>query len=378
MHLQKLELLNFKNYPEMQLDFCPDINCLVGSNGSGKTNLLDAIYYLSLTKSAFSPTDVHSIMHEQDLMLIRGWFQREEAIDTVQCSLQPGQRKMVMRNRKEYERISEHVGRYPVVLIAPNDTDIIREGSEVRRRFFDGIISQIDAPYLQNLLRYNHALRQRNSLLKTFYEQGRVQYDLLEPFTLQLLQYGLPLLERRLLFLKEYMPLFTHHYRNLTDGQEEVVIRYETNLEAQQAEALMQENLQRDLKQQRTRIGVHKDEYAFEIDGFSLKRYGSQGQQKSFLIALKLAQFDLLRDHKGYKPILLLDDIFDKLDDKRMARLMELVSGHAFGQLFVTDARPERTARLFKELPATEVAYYYIDKGSAQAVDRDSLLSLGS
>ncbi len=373
MHLQKLELLNFKNYPEVTLDFSPDINCLVGSNGSGKTNLLDAIYYLSLTKSAFSLTDAHSIRHEETLMLIRGWFKREDALDTVQCSLQQGQRKMVMRNRKEYERLSEHVGRYPVVLIAPNDTDIIREGSETRRRFFDGLLSQLDAHYLQNLLRYNHALRQRNSLLKTFAEQGRVQHDLLEPFTLQLLHHGLPLLASRLQFLQEYMPIFEHHYRNLTDGQETVSIRYETNLDAHKAEQLMQESLQRDLAQQRTRIGIHKDDFVFEIDGFSLKRYGSQGQQKSFLIALKLAQFDLLRDHKGFKPILLLDDIFDKLDDKRMARLMELVSGHAFGQLFVTDARPERTARLFKDLPDSEVLYFYIEKGTAQQQDATAI-----
>lgn len=375
MHLQKLELLNFKNYTDLSLDFSPDINCLVGANGSGKTNLLDAVYYLSLTKSAFSPIDAYSIKHQEELMLIRGWFKREEALDTVQCSLQQGQRKLVMRNRKEYDRLSEHVGRYPVVLIAPNDTDIIREGSEERRRFFDGILAQIDANYLQNLLRYNHALRQRNSLLKTFAEQGRIQYDLLEPFTLQLLQWGLPLLERRLLFVQEYMPLFIHHYQNLTEGQEEVSIRYQTNLEGERASELMQQNLQRDVALQRTRIGVHKDEYAFEIDGFSLKRYGSQGQQKSFLIALKLAQFDLLRDHKGYKPILLLDDIFDKLDDTRMARLMELVSGHAFGQLFVTDARPERSARLFKDLSDSQVAYFLIEKGHATPIDEAALLS---
>ena len=375
MHLQKLELLNFKNYPELTLDFSPDINCLVGNNGSGKTNLLDAVYYLSLTKSAFHVTDAHSIKHEEDLMLIRGWFKQQDATDTVQCSLQQGQRKLVMRNRKEYERLSEHVGRYPVVLIAPNDTDIIREGSEIRRRFFDGILSQIESSYLQNLLRYNHALKQRNSLLKFFAEQGRVQHDLLEPFNMQLLQWGLPLLERRQLFTQEYMPLFEHHYRRLTDGEEEVSIRYETNLDSSRAEQLMQESLQRDVALQRTRIGIHKDEWAFEIGGFSLKKYGSQGQQKSFLIALKLAQFDLLREHKGFKPILLLDDIFDKLDEKRMARLMELVSGHAFGQLFVTDARPERSAKLFKDLPDTEVSYFYIDKGTATPVSEASLLS---
>ncbi|WP_224999725.1 DNA replication/repair protein RecF [Cesiribacter sp. SM1] len=374
MHLQKLELLNFKNYPDLSLDFSPDINCLVGANGSGKTNLLDAVYYLSLTKSAFHTTDAHSIKHEEALMVIRGWFKREENVDTVQCSLQQGQRKLVMRNRKEYERLSEHVGRYPIVLIAPNDTDVIREGSETRRKFFDGILSQIDSPYLQNLLRYNHALKQRNSLLKTFSDQGRVQHDLLEPFTLQLLQYGLPLLERRRLFMQEYMPLFEHHYRNLTDGEEKVFIRYETNLDDTNPEKLMQDNLQRDVALQRTRIGVHRDDYAFEIDGFSLKKYGSQGQQKSFLIALKLAQFDLLREHKGFKPILLLDDIFDKLDDRRMARLMELVSGHAFGQLFVTDARPERSARLFKDLSESEVVYFYVEKGTAVPVDEQTLL----
>jgi DNA replication and repair protein RecF len=374
MHLQKLELLNFKNYPEQVLEFSPDINCLVGPNGSGKTNLLDALYYLSLTKSAFHTTDAHSIRHQEELMLIRGWFKREKATDIVQCSLQQGQRKLVMRNRKEYERLSEHVGRYPVVMIAPNDTDVIREGSEERRKFFDGILSQIDAPYLQNLLRYNHALRQRNSLLKSFWEQGRVQHDLLEPFSLQLLQYGVPLVERRLAFIQEYLPLFSYHYSHLTDGQEAVSIRYETNLEVAQAERLLKESLQRDVAQQRTRIGPHKDDFIFEINGHPLKRFGSQGQQKSFLIALKLAQFDLLRDHKGFKPLLLLDDIFDKLDDKRMARLMELVSGHAFGQLFVTDARPERTARLFQGLEDSEVVFFKIEQGKATPVAAESLL----
>lgn len=366
MHLESLELLNFKNYEEIKLQFSPEINCLVGSNGSGKTNMLDAIHYLSLTKSAFNPIDSQNIRHEADFMVIRGEFSKAEKKESIQCSLQQGQRKLFKHNKKVYDKISEHIGRYPVVFIAPNDTDVIREGSETRRKFFDSILSQLDQQYLQWLLQYNHNLKQRNSLLKQFAERHSFDKDLLEPYNQQLLSLGLNLREARKNFLEEYLPYFLNHYQNLSGGQETVSIRYESNLNVDKPAEALHQSLRRDLILQRSNIGTHKDDYIFEIEGHPLKKFGSQGQQKSFVIALKLAQFDLIRQHKDFKPILLLDDIFDKLDDQRIAKLMELVSGHTFGQLFVTDARPERTERIFEQLRDTEVKVFKIAGGEAR------------
>ena len=365
MHLESLELLNFKNYEEIKLLFSPEINCLVGSNGSGKTNMLDAIHYLSLTKSAFNPVDSQNIRHEESFMVIRGSFRKSEKSELIQCSLQEGQRKVVKHGKKQYEKMGEHIGRYPVVLIAPNDTDVIREGSEIRRKFFDSILSQIDQQYLQWLLQYNHVLKQRNSLLKQFSESNKFDRDLLEPYDQQLLYFGLLILQARKSFLNDYLPFFLTHYQNLSEGKEKVEIRHESNLDVENPAAELSRNLRRDLALQRSNVGIHKDDFVFEIDSYPLKKYGSQGQQKSFVIALKLAHFDLMRQHKGFKPILLLDDIFDKLDDHRIGRLMELVSGHTFGQLFVTDARPERTERNFQQLPNTEVKVFKIEEGKA-------------
>lgn len=365
MHLESIELLNFKNYEEIKLRFSPEINCLVGDNGSGKTNLLDAVHYLSLTKSAFNAVDMQNIRHGEDFMVIRGQFLKADKHDTIQCSLQQGQRKTIKHNKKVYDKISEHIGRYPVVLIAPNDTDVIREGSETRRKFFDSILSQLDQQYLQWLLQYNHVLKQRNSLLKQFSERNSLDRDLLEPYNLKLIELGKSLLQARKSFLEEYLPYFHSHYQNLSEGREQVSIRYESNMDVENPLAKLENSLRRDLALQRTNVGIHKDDYVFELDGYPLKKFGSQGQQKSFLISLKLAHFDIIRQYKGYKPILLLDDIFDKLDDHRIAKLMELVSGHTFGQLFVTDARPERTERIFQQLTDTEVKIYKIDAGEA-------------
>jgi DNA replication and repair protein RecF len=365
MHLESLELLNFKNYEEIKLFFSPEINCLVGDNGSGKTNLLDAVHYLSMTKSAFNAIDTQNIRHGENFMVIRGQFQKMDKHESIQCSLQQGQRKMLKHNKKVYEKISEHIGRYPVVMIAPNDTDLIREGSETRRKFFDSILSQLDQQYLQWLLQYNHTLKQRNSLLKHFAEKNQLDRDLLEPYNQMLLQLGSSLLQARKEFLDEYLPYFMGHYQNLSEGREITEIRYESNMDVENPAAALENSLRRDLILQRSNIGIHKDEFVFELDGYPLKKFGSQGQQKSFLISLKLAQFDIIRQHKGFKPILLLDDIFDKLDDHRIAKLMELVSGHSFGQLFVTDARPERTERIFQQLEDTDVKIYKIEEGKA-------------
>jgi DNA replication and repair protein RecF len=351
MYLEKINLLNFKNYEELSLNFCPAINCIVGHNGSGKTTLLDAIHYLSLTKSAFSILDSQSIRHEADFFLIDGKFHLDGKHYQITCSLKNGGRKVMMSDKKAYDRLSEHIGRFPVVLIAPDDTDLIREGSELRRKFFDGMLSQIDHDYLNYLLQYNLILKQRNGLLKQFFERNYFDKELLETYSIQLLENGKVLHEKRREFMKTYVPVFQKHYRQLTNSREDVDLVYESEVFEEDFEYEFYYATKRDLQAQRTTKGIHKDDFIFEINRFELRRFGSQGQQKSFVIALKLAQFDIIHQNKNCKPILLLDDIFDKLDELRIGKLLEMMANGTFGQLFVTDARPERTRKIFEQIP---------------------------
>ncbi len=343
----KINLLNFKNYEELSLQFSAQLNCIVGPNGSGKTNLLDAIHYLCLTKSAFNAQDTQSIRHGSEFFLIDGTFQEEDKKHQITISMKVGGRKVVMYDKKAYERISEHIGRFPVVLIAPDDTDLVRDSGEIRRKFFDGMLSQIDHEYLDNLIQYNTILKQRNSLLKQFYERNYFDKELLETYNVLLLPLGYALHQRRKTFMEGFAPVFRQHYQYLSESREEVDLIYESELFEENFEYEFSYATRRDLQLQRTTKGVHKDDYVFEIDRYALRKFGSQGQQKSFVIALKLAQFDVIRQAKGQKPLLLLDDIFDKLDDMRISKLLEMISKDTFGQLFITDARPERTKQLF-------------------------------
>ncbi|MFP4089499.1 MAG: DNA replication/repair protein RecF [Cyclobacteriaceae bacterium] len=362
MWLENISLLNFKNYEEINLTFSPHINCIVGENGSGKTNLLDAIYYLSLTKSAFSGTEAQNIRHDEPFFMLRGLFHKEAENFTVQFSMQQGQKKVVKNSRVPYDRLSEHIGRFPVVLITPDDTDIIRGGSEIRRKFFDGIIAQIDHAYLDDLMRYNHNLKQRNSLLRQFAENNRYDGDLLDSYSEQLVETGERIHAYRKAFVSNYIPGFLKHYNNLSGQKEEVQIRYTSDFDESDFKKNFYKNYRRDLIIQRTAQGIHKDDYVFEINSFPVKKYGSQGQQKSFVIALRLTQFDIIRQEKGIKPLLLLDDIFDKLDDFRIGKLSEMVAQQSFGQLFVTDARPERTFQIFRPI-AAEKKVFTIHRG---------------
>lgn len=363
MHLAEIALLNFKNYEEARLDFSPEINCFVGDNGSGKTNLLDAIYYLCLTKSAFQLTEANNVKHDEPYFLLKGQFLRDDKEEKIQVGFQLGQRKQMKRNDVPYERLSEHIGRYPLVLIAPDDTALIKEGNELRRRFFDGLLAQDSNEYLDVLLKYNQLLKQRNSLLKQFAERGRRDLDLLDTYTQQMAPLAEILTQARKQLTEEIEPILQKHYQHLSGGREVIGLTYEADLVQTSATDAYQEARNRDFAAQRTTRGPQRDGYLFTIDGHPAKAFGSQGQQKSLVIALKLAEFELLCQHTGVKPLLLLDDIFDKLDDQRMAHLMELVSGHTFGQLFVTDARPERTAKLFGDLQDVEVRYFKVSKG---------------
>ncbi|QHV95459.1 DNA replication/repair protein RecF [Spirosoma endbachense] len=364
MHLEKLSLTNFKNYEDGRYAFGRQVNVIVGPNGSGKTNLLDAVYFLALSKSAFQSQDALSILHDADYFIIDGIFEELERTVQITISLQRGQRKVLMADKKPYERISEHIGRFPVVLVAPNDTDLVREHSEDRRHFFDGVLSQLDAEYLRNYLTYQQVLKQRNSLLKLFAERNQVDNDLLDTYDEPLLDLGQKIHDRRQQFVEEFLPSFQAHYAYLSDDREVVSIVYESEVSNPDFAEEFRHFRRRDTVLQRTTMGVHKDDYAFMIgdrsgEPVALKKFGSQGQQKTFVIALKLAQFDQLQAEKGVKPILLLDDIFDKLDDRRIGKLIKQMDEGAFGQLFITDARPERTRELLTNVKA-DVRFFQI------------------
>ncbi len=365
MYLQRISLTHFKSYTFSKFEFSERINCIVGENGSGKTNLLDAIYFLALTKSAITSQDALCIQHDAPFMMIDGFFELEkepqEQVVQITCAMQKGQKKSVLSDKKPYERLAAHIGRFPIVLISPNDTDIIRDGSEERRKFFDGVMAQLDQAYLETLLLYNKILAQRNALLKQFAERNTFDALLLELYSQPLLAHALVLYAKRKAFLDIFVPIFQKHYASLSEQREWVNVVYETDIQPDSFAQDFTQNQGRDLAAQRTTMGIHKDDFGFEINQFNLKKYGSQGQQKSFIIALKLAQFEMLAQEKGFQPTLLLDDIFDKLDDRRIQQLINMMIDGTFKQVFLTDARPERTQQLLAELPV-DVRYFAITK----------------
>ncbi|SEJ11023.1 DNA replication and repair protein RecF [Dyadobacter koreensis] len=361
MWLEKLHLTYFKSYEERGFMFGMRVNCLVGENGSGKTNLLDAIYFLTLTKSAFHNQDALGIRHAQDFFLLDGFFNDSDKNIQITCSFQRGQRKVFMADKKNYDRLSDHIGLFPLVLIAPNDTDLIRDGSEERRRFFDGVLAQATPEYLNDFLQYNKILTQRNGLLKLFAERNYLDEDLLDTYNEPLIVLAIRIYEHRRAFMDRFLPLFRKYYQFLSSGKEQVDVLYESEVSSSDFPSEFRRNRSRDLHAQRTGKGVHKDEYVFEIDGITLKKFGSQGQQKSFVIALKLAQFELLKIEKEKTPILLLDDIFDKLDDRRINKLIELIDDGFLGQVFITDARPERSQKILEKVKA-DVRFFEINR----------------
>ena len=348
MFLHKLSLINFKNYELSDLVFSDKINCFTGNNGVGKTNLLDAIHYLSFCKSFFISADTQNIRHGQEFFAINGSFNRNgDSSDLVQCIQKRNQRKRFLLNKKEYDRLADHIGSFPLVMISPYDRDLINEGSEVRRKYIDSVISQFDKIYLDDLIQYNKVLVQRNALLKSFAERNFFDPVQLEIWDGQMTRLGRLLYEKRSLFLDSFIPIFQHYYTYISGGVEKVDIRYDSQLCNAEMENLIRESHHRDRSAQFSTVGIHKDDLEFTLDGFQVKRFGSQGQQKSFVIAIKLAQFDYTRNIKGYKPVLLLDDVFDKLDDIRVQQLISLVSNNNFGQVFITDTSEDRIRKIF-------------------------------
>jgi len=363
MHLKNIKLVQFKNYRQVRAEFSKEINCFLGINGSGKTNLLDAIHYLCFTRSAFNTVDGQNILHDTDFFTVQGEFEVHEKPIEIKCIMESGKKKQMINSGKAYDKMSEHVGLLPVVMIAPDDTQLIKEGSEGRRNFFDSIISQLDRAYLQMLVRYQHFLKQRNALLKQFAEQGRVNHQLLEPYDLEIISLSKLIYAKRNEFIAGYKKKLQHHYGVISADKEAVGIIYNSDCGKPDFESVFRDGLRKDILLKRTNMGVHKDDYNFGINDYPLKKYGSQGQQKSFLIALKLSQFQTLKEEKGILPILLLDDIFDKLDDLRIAKMIELVANHEFGQLFITDARPERSKQILASIEADK-QYFTIVNGN--------------
>jgi len=364
MWIKQLSVLNFKNYAEFAIDFSSGVNAFLGDNGAGKTNLLDAIHYLSLCKSYFNPIDSQQIKHGNDFFMLQGVFQKSGDEDLISCSLKKNQKKLFKRNKKEYSRLADHIGLFPLVMISPNDSIIITEGSEERRKFIDNVISQTDSHYLDLLINYNRILQNRNGLLKLG-KQGYLDLDLLAVYNAQLVEPGNKIFRQRKLFMETFTEFFNKHYSFLTDDAEPVTLFYDSQLNKDDFLDLLNQSADRDRILERTTSGIHKDDLVFTVHDMPLKKFGSQGQQKSFLIALKLAQYSYLISKKGYKPLLLLDDIFDKLDDKRIKRLMEMVSQDEFGQIFITHTNANKIREVFKNIPC-DLRTFEVNKGEIQ------------
>ena len=346
--LLQITLTQFRNYGQASFSFPQTITCITGPNGSGKTALLDAVYYLCYTKSYFSAQQQHSIQWGADGFRIEGIFRENERRETITCKWKDG-KKQVAADGVAYDRFADHIGKYAAVMIAPDDMALINDGSELRRRWTDSILAQTDRIYLENLLHYQRVLLQRNAWLKQQAVHPSADRVALEYYNAQLSESGTYLFAQRAAFITRFLPLINDFYHRLSAGNERIHLAYESDLHTQPPMDLLQRSFQQDLRLQRTTRGIHKDELGFLIDDVSLKAYGSQGQKKSFLFALKLAQYAYLSMELGRLPLLLLDDIFEKLDQSRMEALLRIIQGPAFGQVLLTDTHAERVRAAFGE-----------------------------
>lgn len=346
MELKKLSLLNFKNYDDKELEFASKINCFVGNNGVGKTNLLDAIYYLAFCKSFLNASDNANIREGNDFFVIQGTFQRMGEQEQIYCGLKQGRKKQFKRNKKDYKKLADHIGFIPLVLKTPFDTNFIFLGSEDRRRFMDQVISQFDHIYLDDLIQYNKIIQQRNRLLKNV--KAEAYRDTFDVYDMQLDDLGAKINLRRKTFISGLLPLLNKYYKTISGNQESIDISYTSDLNSTGLGELLSASWKKDLILQYTGKGVHRDDLDLIMDGKSLKRFASQGQQKSFLLALKFAQYDFIREKTGIRPLLLLDDLFDKLDKNRVSHIIQLLTENHFGQIFITDTNQERMELILK------------------------------
>jgi DNA replication and repair protein RecF len=368
MYLHQLSVINFKNYAEAELTFSEGVNAFTGDNGAGKTNLLDAIHYLSLCKSYFNPIDSQQIKQGTDFFIINGTFNKNNKQEKIACAVKRNQKKQFKHNKKDYQRLADHIGLLPLVMISPYDTSIITEGSEERRRFIDNVLSQTDHNYLDEVIGYNKVLSNRNAFLKLIADTGRYDPHLLEVMDEQLIADVNSIFKKRKAFMEAFTVIFNKHYQFLSEDAEQVELIYESQLLQDDLSSLLKKSIERDRVLERTTTGIHKDDLQFIIHGMPMKKFGSQGQQKSFLIALKLAQYTFLTQQKGFKPLLLLDDIFDKLDDKRITKLMQMVSHNDFGQVFITDTSITRVQSIFNDM-GVAIKLFKVKGGELDAQD---------
>ena len=351
MILREISILNYKNIREATLRFSDKLNCFVGLNGQGKTNILDAIYYLSFTKSAYNSIDSQNITHQEDLAMIQGRYMmdgaQEEEAEIISCGIKRGVKKQFRRGKKDYQRLIDHIGLIPLVMVSPQDSELISEGSDERRRFMDSVISQYDKQYLEYLTRYNTLLKQRNALLKQYEEHPmQAPAELFEVLELQMAELGIYIYQQRTDFINRFTPAFQEMYSAISGDSEQVSLQYTSQLQERNLIEAFARTRQRDLAIGWTTQGIHKDELDMRLGEYPLKRVGSQGQQKSYLLAMKLGQAIFLG-----KPILLLDDIFDKLDQERVERIIQLVSSHRFGQIFITDTDRQHLTAMLEKMP---------------------------
>lgn len=364
MYLEKINITDYKNIKSAELEFTRRINCFVGSNGAGKTNFLDAIYYLSLCKSLSSTTDRQSVRHGSTFFIAEGEYTSSDShnIYTFSYSTSP-LTKSIKRNGKSYPKISEHIGAIPLVSVTPNDSALIGDSGDYRRKYLNSFISQVSVSYLNALIKYNSVIGQRNMVLKD--ERMQDKAEILEIYDMQLSELGHIIYDKRNEIVAELSPIVSHYYSVLSGEAESVELVYRSALETKNMSELLSAALSRDLETGYTSVGITRDDLTMKIDGYAIKRFGSQGQQKSFLIALKLAQFDIIARLRGVKPILLLDDIFDRLDGERVRALLSLVGSERFGQIFISDCDMERVNRI---LSSREVDYrvFNVNNGDAE------------
>ena len=363
MILERLSILNYKNICEATLDLSPKMNCFIGHNGVGKTNVLDAVYYLSFCRSASNPVDSQVIKHGEDFFLITGVYDPQLV---VSCSMKRGMKKHFKRDKKEYKRLSEHIGRIPIIMVSPSDTFMIEGGSEDRRRLMDMVISQYDPTYMEALNRYNKALQQRNTLLKA---EENNDVELMSILEEQMATEGEAIYQKRSEFVQEMVPIFQHYYETISGNREQVALNYVSHCQRGPLLEVIQRDRFKDFAVGYSLHGIHRDDLEFTIDGHMMKREGSQGQNKTFVIALKLAQFDFLkRTASKTTPLLLLDDIFDKLDAERVEQIVRLVSGEAFGQIFITDTNRDHLDQILQS-SALDYKIFYVDNGEITEKD---------
>lgn len=347
MHLENLHLVNFKNYDEVDISLSNGINCFVGNNGAGKTNILDAVHYLSMCKSYMNVVDRQNIQFEQPFFVILGDWLKDDVAISIHCAVKVGAKKVFRRNKKDYEKLADHIGQFPAVMISPYDRDLISEGSDLRRKWMDGIIAQFDRRYLDDIVKYAKVLAQRNALLKNMAEHRMFDRESIDVWDVQMVELGHRIYDKRKAFLEAFIPVFQRQYNAIGNEAELVELVYNSQLNDATLEQLLVEFERKDAHSRYSNAGTHKDDLLFQIKGHPVKKFGSQGQQKSFIIALRLAQYEWLKDKLGVTPVLLLDDIFDKLDHERVARLMKLVADNFFGQVLVTDTDKDRVKEIF-------------------------------